>query len=268
MRVQVLVAAMHVPRGGLPALAKQMNLQTDAIVINQCDRLDYEEYECHGAKIEMFSFTHRGVGRNRNEAILRASAEICLFADQDIVYEEGYSDKIIKEFERFPKSDLFLFQLTVCEERKTYQNDGYKRVYWFNCGRYPTYSFAVRINQVFNTGVFFSLLFGGGALFSNGEDSLFLRELLKKRCIVRTSPILIGREEAFGESSWFTGYHRRFFYDRGVLYHFLYGLLADLFALRFIIAHGKKMCTQVTRRQAFRWMREGIRAKGAGGEHR
>lgn len=69
------------------------------------------------------------------------------------------------------------------------------------------------------SGVRFSTLFGGGAKYSNGEDSLFIKELMDKGIQVYTSPEVIGRETE-SESTWFSGYHDKFFFDRGVLYHF------------------------------------------------
>ena len=71
----------------------------------------------------------------------------------------------------------------------------------------------------------------------------------------------IGRERE-GDSTWFSGYHEKFFYDRGVLYHFLYGRLASLLALRFLLAHREKMCRKLSVREAYHVMREGIKSKG------
>ena len=74
----------------------------------------------------------------------------------------------------------------------------------------------------------------------------------------------IGREEA-GESTWFRGYNEKFFHDRGVLYHYLYGRLAGPLALRFLYAHKGTLCSEVTIKQAKQWMRDGIREAGKRG---
>jgi glycosyltransferase involved in cell wall biosynthesis len=253
---------MHVNPGELPALCQRMNLQTAAVVINQCDRLDYESVEWKGRQVEMFSFPERGVGRSRNEAILRASDDICLFSDGDIVYDEGYEARILKEFERYPQSDFIVFEVDVNKERHTYHNDRRKRLHWYNSGRYPTYSFALRHDKLLESGLFYSLLFGGGAKYSNGEDSLFIRNFIRKGYKVYTSLVRIGREEAGGVSTWFTGYNEKFFIDRGVLYHYLYGKLAKVLACRFLLAHGKVMCKDMGVRQAYHWMCQGIREAG------
>ena len=71
------------------------------------------------------------------------------------------------------------------------------------------------------------------------------------------------RREEGEESTWFKGYNEKFFFDRGVLYHDLYGVMANVFALRFLLIKRKKMCREIPVGQAFRLMRQGIaEAKG------
>lgn len=257
MGVQVLVSVMN---QSLVELAERMRLDSDAVIINQCDRLGYEEIEFRGHRLRFFSFPERGVGRSRNEAILRSEGEICLFSDQDIVYQPGYEKAILKEFQKKPEADMILFNITVEESRRTYRIAERKRVRWYNCGRYGAVSFAVRRESLLASGVTFSLLFGGGAKYSNGEDSLFLKEFMKKGFRVYTAPVTIGREEP-GESTWFTGYSEKFFYDRGVLYRYLYGRLARIMAIRFLLAHRQKLCVEYGLEQCFRWMRRGIQER-------
>ena len=139
------------------------------------------------------------------------------------------------------------------EERRTYWITERKRVHWYNCGRYGAVSFAVRRESLLSSRVMFSLLFGGGARYSNGEDSLFLKEFMDKGYKVYTAPVTIAREIG-GDSTWFKGYDEKFFRDRGVLYRQLYGRLHGLMALRFLLAHREKLCGEVPLKQAYRWM--------------
>ncbi len=261
MRVQVLASVMNQT---LEEIREKMHLDSDAVIINQCDRLAFEELQYKGCHLRMYSFLDRGIGRSRNEAILRADGDICLFSDEDIVYEPGYAEAIAREFERNPRADMILFNIAICEERQTYHITERKRVHWYNCGRYGAVSFAIRRESLIASGVTFSLLFGGGARYSNGEDSLFLREFMRKGYRVYTAPVTIGREEE-GESSWFRGYDEKFFHDRGVLYHYLYGWLGHAMALRFLLAHRDKMCKEASFGQAYRWMKNGIK-EGKHGE--
>lgn len=256
MKVQVLASVMNQT---MEQIAERMRLQSDAVIINQCHRLGFEETDCHGGRVRFYSFPDRGIGRSRNEAILRSDGDILLFSDEDIVYEPGYAQAIAQEFEKNTRADMILFNISVKKERQTYCITERKRVRWYNCGRYGAVSFAVKRDSLLALGVTFSLLFGGGARYSNGEDSLFLKEFMDKGGRVYTAPVTIGREVREGESSWFAGYNEKFFYDRGVLYRYLYGRLASVMALRFLLAHRARLCAELPLRKAYCLMKKGIR---------
>ena len=51
MKIQLLVSAVD---QNAAALIKQMNIQTDAVMVNQCDRYGYEEIENHNHKIQVY----------------------------------------------------------------------------------------------------------------------------------------------------------------------------------------------------------------------
>lgn len=271
MRLQFLVSAVN---EDVSTLAERMNLQADAIIINQCDRNEYQEYDHGEYRMRCYSFAERGVGLSRNNALLRADGDICVFADEDIIYRPGAARAILDEFEKNPKADMILFNMDVPKDRATYHNEGYGRVRWYNCGRYPTYSFAARREKLHQAGVTYSLLFGGGARYSNGEDSLFLADCIRKGLKVFKAPVTIGKENG-RPSTWFRGYNEKFFYDRGVLYRFLYGHAALPMALRFLLRHRELLFAQggqeregrekesgterISMAEAFGLMRKGIR---------
>ena len=263
MKLEILVSAVN---EDVDTLAERMNLQADAIIVNQCGENTYREYTYQEHRIRCYSFAERGVGLSRNNCLMRAQGDICLFADEDIIYRPGAVRAIEAEFEKNPDADMILFNMDVPEDRATYHIDGYGRVRWYNCGRYPTYSFAARTEKLREANIAFSLLFGGGARYSNGEDSLFLAECIRKELKVFKAPVTIGKENG-RPSTWFHGYNEKFFYDRGVLYHFLYGKAAFLMALRFLYKQKDVMCKEFSFREAFVLMRRGIRMeKGAGQE--
>lgn len=255
MTLQLLVAAVNrEPR----ELAEEMQIGSDTIIVSQGESYAYEELAWNNHNIRYYSMAERGVGLNRNHSLLRAAADISLFADEDIIYEPGYEQKVLAAFEEHPEADMLLFNVRAMPGRETYHNDSYGRVHWYNSGRYPTYSFAVRTRKIHQKNITFSLLFGGGARYSNGEDSLFIRDCLKAGLKVYKVPVTIGHERE-RESTWFTGYNTKFFYDRGVLYRYLYGRLAVPMALRFVLAHRENMCQEIPWRKAYGIMRQGIR---------
>ena len=95
MTIEVLVATMHQKDH---SFLDHLNLQSDAVVINQCDENSYTEYSYNGHTICCYSFAERGVGLSRNNALMRATSDIILFADEDIVYEDGYGEAILKAY--------------------------------------------------------------------------------------------------------------------------------------------------------------------------
>lgn len=71
MKVEVLASVMN---ASLRETVQHMNLQSDAVIINQCDRLGQEEMQIsqengEARTIRFYSFPDRGIGRSRNEAI-------------------------------------------------------------------------------------------------------------------------------------------------------------------------------------------------------
>ncbi len=260
MRLQVLVACLD---QNVTMLSEYMNLHTEAVICNQANRNAYMEYDHNGRRIRVWTFAERGVGRNRNNALLRAEGDLVLFADEDIVYTDDYEDRILRAFEENPDADGLFFNVEAEEGRKTYENMRRKRIRWYNYGRYPTYSLCLRREALLKANVWFSLLFGGGAPYSNGEDSLFIHDCLKKGLKIYGVPIHIGNERRTNSTStWFHGYNEKFFYDRGVLYHYLYGMMAVPFGLRFLLKNRKIMCGEIPFRQAYSLLKKGVREAG------
>ena len=259
MVVQLLISAMFAePK----ELIKKMNVSSEAVLINQCDQNSFESFFVQDEKgnerlIRAYSFCERGVGLSRNNALLRADKEISLFSDEDIVYVKDYEKRILDEFEKHKEADVLLFNVEVCEERRTYFNGDFHRVRWYNCGRYPAYAIAIKTDKMHSSNLTFSLLFGGGAKYSNGEDSLFLNDCLKAGLKMYATDVVIGKEEP-RESTWFSGYNRKFFYDRGVLYHYLYGGMAKVWGLRLLLKNKKTMCKDISFKRAYTYLKDGI----------
>ena len=255
MTLQLLVAAVN--KEALE-LAREMQLDSDAIIVSQCDHYSYEELQYKGHEVRYFAMAERGVGLSRNTSLLRADADIILFADEDIVYTEGYQEAVLQEFAKHPEADMLLFNVNAVPGRETYHTDSFGRVRWYNCGRYPTYSFAVKREKIHKNNITFSLLFGGGAKYSNGEDSLFIRDCLKNGLKVYKVPVTIGAEKE-RPSTWFQGYNEKFFFDRGVLYSHLYGAFNRAMGLRFLLAHKEELCKEIPLKEAYKIMARGMK---------
>lgn len=257
-RLQILVSSVNKDVHELP---DKMNIETDAVIVNQLvgtkGESKDETFEAGTKTIRAFIRCEKGVGLSRNTAISKADSELIHFGDDDIIYDKGYSDKIIKEFDDHPEADMLLFNVKAQEGRETYWNVDFAPVTWKNYGRYPAYAIAARREKLLESGVKYSLLFGGGAPYMNGEDSLFLHDCLKAGLKIYRTTVALGHEEA-GKSTWFNGYTDKFFYDRGVLYAFLYGSLANILGFRFLFKYRKEMCAEKGLFKCFRLLSDGI----------
>ena len=214
MRVQVLIATMHQTDH---SLLEKMNIQSDAIVGNQCDRNEIEDFEWNGHRIKYLSFAERGVGLNRNNALMRADGDICLFADDDMVYVDGYSDMIVNAFEQNPKADVIVFNLIEKDSQRK-QIGKASKVGYLNYLRYGTARVAFRLKSVKDQGIYFNQCFGGGTEHAHGEDNLFLTACLNKGLKIYAVPMSVAELKDDRPSSWNTGYDDKYIIDQGILY--------------------------------------------------
>ena len=254
MKLTLLVSALN---QNTDELMLKMNIASDVVIVNQCDEDRKEEF-LDDYRVRILYSKKRGVGESRNLCIKNAFGDICLFSDDDIVYEDSYVKKVVDEFEAHPEADMIMFNVEVCEERRTYVNDRFKKLSKMNIGRYPAYSIAVRTKVLKEKELSFSTLFGGGAKYSNGEDSLFLRQAYEKGVKMYASPVYIAKEVP-RQSTWFSGYTEKFFFDRGVLFYYLYKSKAWIWNTRFVLTKKDMLKGEIKRLEAFKLINSGIK---------
>lgn len=257
-RLQVLVAAIDQFDDSLPG---RMNLRSDAIIANQCGQIGYRRLEHRGHRIDMHSFDHRGVGINRNEALMRASAEFCLLADDDMRYVDDYAERIIHSFETHPKSDLLIFNVHSPSVPRPHILKEHT-VRWHSFMRFNTPRVAFRRRPLSEAGVYFNANFGGGTSRSAGEDTLFLADCLKRGLRITAVPSLIGEQTASRPSTWFRGYDEKYFIDKGYLFARLEPRLARPLCIQYGLRHYRRYRHSMSRKQALSLMLEGVRQSG------
>ena len=214
MRVQVLVAAMHQTDH---SLLDKMHIASDVIVANQCDRNAVESFDYNGHAAMYLNFAERGVGLNRNNALMRADGDICLFADDDMVYLDGYAETVVRAFRENPGADVIVFNL---REKNPTRHIITKRsrVHYLNYLRYGTARVAFRLDPVKKNGIYFNQCFGGGTERCHGEDNLFLTACLNKGLKICAVPAYIAELTEERPSTWATGYGEKYLKDQGALY--------------------------------------------------
>lgn len=250
-KVQVLAAVMHQQDH---SLLDKMNIRSDVIVGNQCDRSEVKTFSYRGYTACFLNFAERGVGLNRNNALMRATGEYCIFADADIVYHDDYAQVIARNFEAHPEADVIIFNI---QDYNDYVIPDFRRLHFWNCLRYGTPQIVVRLSRIRENGIFFNLCFGGGAQYQHGEDNLFLISCLKHGLKLYASPDCIASIDFTEPTTWFRGYTEKYFSDTGHLYWAMAGSMGWLLCLYHAVRHRRDY--DIPWHTAFRLMLKGCR---------
>lgn len=236
MKLEVLVATMH--RENCDFL-KDMQITSDAVVINQTDTMKQQVFYDGAKRITFLSFHETGLSKSRNRALEAASNEICLLADDDMIYTSDYEEKILKTHEQYPDADIIAFQVTRLGNTrlKEFRNKATVEN-WISCMKISSVEITFKRDSILNAGLKFNELFGAGAYFNVGEENIFLYDCLRKKLKILYVPIVIGAVSS-DQSSWFNGYSEKYFQNMGAAYyemsHTWYGILI----LQHIIRHYK-----------------------------
>ena len=258
MKVQVLVATIHQQDF---SKVDEMNLKTDAVFANQAGHFDYEEREYDFGKVKMITTATKGVGVNRNIALLHGEEDILLFADDDLTYYDDYERKVLDAFKENPDADGFLFNFRTTEGKPLGRvNKDVKVVKLHNAMAYGAINIAVKRTAIKRETIMFNTNFGGGTDFSAGEDSLFIADMLKHGLKLYTSPEFLGIVDAHLENStWFRGYNEKYFYDKGVFFRALSSRWSCLLCLQDLLRHRKYRKNGFTFSEAFGYMKKGMK---------
>lgn len=255
MTVQTLIPTMNQTDF---SVLDRMNIRTDAIVVNQCEDFSKTVFDRNGKKVEFYSLSERGIGQSRNFSLMRASGDIVLFSDDDIKYYDDYEEQIIYAFKEHPDADMIAFNLDFKGgTRKRKKIESVKKVKPYKTGSFGAARIAVRLEAVRKNNICFSLLFGGGARYSAGEDVLFITDAIRSGMRMYEIPITVGEIED-SESTWFKGYNEKFFYDKGVLFAAMGKKTAFLRCVRYAVVYSGE-CKKLGIKKAFGLMVKGCK---------
>lgn len=175
LRIEILISTMF--RNDLGFL-KPMFIHNDIddfdlIIVNQTteDKL----LVCDKPNIKIINSFERGSPASRNLAIKHATKDICLMADDDIVYQPDLKKKIIEAYKKYPNAAMVSFE-AVDELDKLYTNY-YPEGIHNKKSLKKIYTWVITFNRsVFNKhSIFFNHYFGVGSVFKGETEYVFLR---------------------------------------------------------------------------------------------
>ncbi len=261
MRLEVLISCMHEKDH---SIVERTNIQTDVIVVNQCDKDLVEEYSFINKKgkecnVKFINSTERGLSRSRNMALRNASADLCLICDDDEELNNDYEDIIINAFQKTPSADLIAFNIKRPNKKPF---DSVHKLGYIESLKVSSVHIAFRLQRVLEKKISFDEMLGSGTGNGGGEDTRFMRDCRNKGLSLWSNDLFIGILKNTGESQWFHGYNKQFFIDSGWASRRIYGDAFSVVKLvHYAIKHWGSYHKDISLIDAVRYSFEGWRMK-------
>ncbi len=246
MKLEVLLSVMNLNKNDLD----KMNITSKCTVINQCKNNKQEKYK----NFHIFSYDELGTSNSRNRGLEHVTEDIILLCDDDVVYNDNYKKIVLEEFKNNSKADVIIFNYNVKNRKKRIIKKR-KRLHLYNSLNYATYNIAFRKDSILNNNIKFNTLFGPGAKYNNGSDTIFIRDIYIKKLKVYSSPEYLGTVYN-KKSTWFKGYNEKFFFNKGALFTAINPKIRHILILQYLIRH-KEVLTDIKFKKAYKLMIKG-----------
>ena len=114
-----------------------------------------------------------------------------------------------------------------------------------------------KLESISKKNIKFNERLGSGSEFYLGEESVFLSDCLKKGLNIIYVPIIIGTVQT-GNSTWFEGYTKKYFYSKGAAYYCMSKSVFLVLIIQFAIRKHKLYCSEINIIKAIYYMLLGV----------
>lgn len=216
MKVEVLLSCMYQKDA---CIIEKNHIQTDVIVVNQCDSDSIEEFTFVNNKgqtcnAKFICTTQRGLSRSRNMAIANAHAgHICLICDDDEILADGYEDLILSGYSKYEDADVMAFSLNWNGFGKTYSSESYKLSFKETL-RVCSVQITFKVDSIIKNNICFDVMLGSGTGNGAGEENRFMLDCRRCGLNMYYYPNNIATIN-ISESQWFKGFTEQYFKNHG-----------------------------------------------------
>ncbi|MBQ9359642.1 MAG: glycosyltransferase family 2 protein [Lachnospiraceae bacterium] len=256
--MQTLLSVME--KGDPLCLIDQLNIRTDAVIVNQCgrdgERIDYVNLKTDAQPqltIKIVERNERGLSKSRNLALNLASDDICIFCDNDVKYEDDAASVIEDAFARYPDAGIICFFIERPERHAPVRNN---EGVMSKKDMMRIFSPEMAVRRSLLGSLRFDEDFGAGAKYKMGEENIFLFEAARRGIKRVYIPVKIA-ETIPNESSWFTAYDRDFYISRGANYEAMDGRLWHILTWQNLLRKRHEYRGTISTLGAYRAMKEG-----------
>ena len=236
MTLSVLISCMNQTH----EIVQKSNVQTDCIVINQCDHEGIEQFSFRNkngqdCKVQFISTTDRGLSKSRNMAIAAANTDICLLCDDDEILEDDYENKILEAYENHPEISIAAFNVNRKDSRCHIL--ARKKISFRLCLKLSSVQITFKRQDILEHRISFDEKIGSGTGNGPGEENGFLLSCRRQGLIGYVFPELIAMLTE-SESNWFKGYDEKYFVDNGYATKRTMGeILAMIYLIYWLVSH-------------------------------
>lgn len=201
------------------------------LIINQT--INGNELKSNSKNIRVINSYDKGLSKSRNLAIKNSIGDIILIADDDIIYEPKFENKILEAFIKHRDAGIVTFRMQDENGNLFKKYPLIKRHNRKSLESVNSVVIAFKKQIINNYNLQFNTLFGLGAPFSTGEEYIFLMDAFVKNLNIyfEKDVILTHNHNSSGRKLGTDS----LIYARSAIMRKLHGSLAKLYLLKYIV---------------------------------
>lgn len=188
------------------------------VVINQTtpDKTTESPYP----SVRVINSFDKGLSKSRNLALDNSKCNLCVIADDDVVYEPDFEESILLAYNQNPEAALISFRVKT-PKGVLFKKYSQERVTANFFQRLNIMSIEMVVNRMICDTIRFNENFGLGARFPMGEEAIFINELHKKKLAILNEPATIVTHPEITSNDRVTVEEK--YYIQGALFTALFG---------------------------------------------
>lgn len=239
MKIETLISTMDLNNiKSMKKLLNQMNLiNKHVLIINQSSKTS-NLFEYENEYIKLLSFNEKGLSKSRNKAIDNSNLDICVIADDDLIYCNDFENKIKSAYKKYSDADIIAFYV---ENAKNINSNKEGKIDLIHSLKICSVQITFKRSSIVSNNIKFDELFGTGSeIFNHGEENIFLSDAIKCGLKIYYVPQKIAILNN-NNSSWFKGYNNEFLKSKGALFYRISSKIYLFLILQFAIRKRKNL---------------------------
>lgn len=152
----------------------------DILVINQCDKNNIKKAKelKSTERIKIISVEERGLSKSRNLALLNSTGDICLIADDDIVYNPNILERIRSDYQNNSFEIINYKSEIGGKPNRKLKNHSVLPHNYRSIFSVMSIQISFLREKIIEKGLSFDNQFGIGSEYTSGEENIFIKDCM------------------------------------------------------------------------------------------